>query len=223
MGKWSDEKTEQLTKQLEEVRKSGIKYKTTKIDNLKYPYFEMDMTDGTLCDIIGEPRTTKIRYVCYPHGKNEIYSFKETSSCNYEAIILTSLLCMDPSFHPEDSKEISLKCFNSPTESRKPLSMLRQELKDLQMADLEIGNEGVSANGKKVVFVNKLGMDIDKLVLEGLLADARDNSQSSGENPTSTETTASKSFNSLVDLSPITNFLNGRSNCLTGVRNYIAL
>ncbi|XP_055856186.1 endoplasmic reticulum lectin 1 [Episyrphus balteatus] len=136
LGRWSDEKQDKLTLKLAQDRKDGIQFKTTKIDNVNYPYLELEMSNGTLCDLNNEPRTTKIRYVCYPHGKNAIYSFKETSSCNYEAIILTSTLCMHPAFLPEESKEIPISCYLSQTFSRKPLSLLKQSLEDLQMTDL---------------------------------------------------------------------------------------
>lgn len=136
LGRWSDEKQEKLAQKLAQDRKDNVQFKTTKIDNVHYPYLELEMSNGTLCDLNNEPRTTKIRYVCYPHGKNAIYSFKETSSCNYEAIILTSALCMHPAFLPEESKEIPIRCFNSPTVARKPLSLLKQSLEDLQMTDL---------------------------------------------------------------------------------------
>lgn len=70
----------------------------------------MEMSDGTICDLNNEPRVTRVRYICYPHGKNEIYSLKETSTCNYEAIILTSALCMHPAFVPEVNAESMLNC-----------------------------------------------------------------------------------------------------------------
>ena len=37
------------------------------------------MTDGTLCDLNGLPRTTRVQYVCYPTGNHEIYSLKGTN------------------------------------------------------------------------------------------------------------------------------------------------
>ena len=43
--------------------------------------------------------------VCYPTGKNEIYSLKESSTCEYEVVVLTSVLCNHPDYRPEESKE----------------------------------------------------------------------------------------------------------------------
>ena len=54
------------------------------------------MTDGTLCDLNQQPRRTRVLYVCYPAGKNEIYSLKEVSTCEYEVVVLTNVLCSHP-------------------------------------------------------------------------------------------------------------------------------
>ncbi|XP_054745146.1 endoplasmic reticulum lectin 1 [Anastrepha obliqua] len=219
LGKWSDEKTEELTKAWESDRKAGIKYKTTKIENTRYPYFELVMTDGTMCDIINSPRTTHVRYVCYPHGKNEIYSFKETSSCNYEAIILTSVLCLISAFQPEESKEVSIKCFNSPNEIHKPLSMLRQELNEWQLADdeLPVSKDASAAAmalarsaaaSERLSFFNK----IDKVVLELMIG--------SGVDVSTTPNAVSEALPPIPkapinDFAAVKEFISG-SKCLTG-------
>lgn len=54
--------------------------------------------DGTLCDLNEKPRITRVLYVCYHSGKHEVYSFKETSICEYEAIVLSQLLCEHPKY-----------------------------------------------------------------------------------------------------------------------------
>lgn len=221
LGKWNDDRSEKLQKDWEESRKAGMKYKTTKIDNIKYPYFEMDFTDGTKCDIINAPRTTTVRYVCYPHGKNEIYSFKETSSCNYEAIILTSALCVIPAFHPEEYKETSIKCFNSPDDTHKPLSMLRQELNEMQLSldefpvSKEASDAASAAAEGRLSYLNRIGDDVDKLVLSltkdgGLTAHADEGSEESSALKTPATTPA------LQDLTPLLEFVKGKK-CLTGV------
>lgn len=70
--------------------------KTRKVDGVNLPYFEMSMSDGTICDISGRPRQTNVLYVCYPQSKHNVFSVKETSTCQYEVIILTSFLCTHP-------------------------------------------------------------------------------------------------------------------------------
>ena len=48
------------------------------------------MTDGTVCDLNQQPRRTRVLYVCYPAGKNEIYSLKEVGDrCGIDGIVIT--------------------------------------------------------------------------------------------------------------------------------------
>lgn len=104
LGKWGDDKTALLTKAWEANVKEGIKpkYKTLKIDNTRYPYFEMEFNDGTMCEIIDAPRTTMVRYVCYPHGKDDIYSFKEISSATTRPLFLRLRFVSFPAFMPRN-------------------------------------------------------------------------------------------------------------------------
>jgi len=51
---------------------------------------------GTTCDLTGFPRRSAVQYVCQPDGHGEVYEVKETSSCEYEVVVLTSLLCSHP-------------------------------------------------------------------------------------------------------------------------------
>jgi endoplasmic reticulum lectin 1 len=69
-----------------------------KIDGLNMPYLQVNMSDGTLCDLNGKPRLTRVLYVCYSHGKHDIFSLKETSICEYEVVILSPLLCQHPKY-----------------------------------------------------------------------------------------------------------------------------
>ncbi|KAH8329438.1 hypothetical protein KR074_010632 [Drosophila pseudoananassae] len=225
LGKWGDEKTEQLTKASEASVKEGTKpkYKTLKIDNTRYPYFEMEFSDGTMCDIIDAPRTTMVRYVCYPHGKDDIYSFKEISSCNYEAIILTSALCAIPGFHAEESKELSIKCFNSETEPHKPLSLLRAELSEWaeSESDLLVSKEKDSKPSQKQwpkaegdMVTLKYSGDVDKMLLD-LMSNGEIEVDSDLHQFLLSRAATGTIPTPLNDLTPIQEFISGK-NCLTG-------
>ena len=72
--------------------------KVRKIDGISLPYYEVNMTQGTPCDLTREPRRSRVLYVCQPEGHGEIYQFKEMSTCEYEVIILTAVLCAHPDF-----------------------------------------------------------------------------------------------------------------------------
>ncbi|KAH8358364.1 hypothetical protein KR200_010583 [Drosophila serrata] len=225
LGKWGDDKTEMLSKAWAAELKNGgkPKYKTLKIDNTRYPYFEMEFNDGTMCDIIDAPRTTMVRYVCYPHGKDDIYSFKETSSCNYEAIILTSALCVIPAFHAEETKELSIKCFNSETEPHRPLSMLRLELSEWaeSESDLLLSKEKESkppaklwpkADGDMVTF--KYSGDVDKIILE-MMSNGDLEVDGDYQKLLLSRTAGGSVPTPVTDLTPIKEFVSGK-NCLIG-------
>jgi endoplasmic reticulum lectin 1 len=77
-----------------------LKYK--KINSLNLPYFRVEMIDGTVCDLNNQAR---VLYVYLAHGKNEIYSLKETSSCNFEIVVLTPNLCLNPKYKIQESKD----------------------------------------------------------------------------------------------------------------------
>ena len=103
LGYYSKEKHEENKKIFDESDyKKPLK---KKIEAFQMPYYELIMNDGTICDLNGQPRLTRVHYVCYPTGKNEIYSLKEASTCEYEVVVLTPLLCNHPDFRPEEASE----------------------------------------------------------------------------------------------------------------------
>lgn len=131
LGKWTKDMTAELRKTIEANRNEKLRYK--KIDGLNLPYFEVEMIDGTLCDLNNEPRTTKIHYVCYAHGKNEIYSLKETSTCNYEIVVLTPNLCLHPKYKIQETKDNSINCVPLEGSPKKPKSLLAMEVESMKL------------------------------------------------------------------------------------------
>jgi endoplasmic reticulum lectin 1 len=107
-------------------RKSEIPVK--KIDGINMPYVEMEMTDGTLCDLNNKPRSIRVLYVCFQHGKQEIYSIKETATCEYETVVLTPHLCNHPDYKPQDTGENKINCRPVDNAPKKPVSVLKMEL-----------------------------------------------------------------------------------------------
>lgn len=92
----------------------------------------LNSTSGTICDLSGKPRVTRILYVCYAHGKHEVYSFKETSTCEYEIIILSPLLCEHPQFKPKDVSELAINCIPVGDAPKKPRNLLKMEVDSLR-------------------------------------------------------------------------------------------
>jgi len=131
LGKWTRKMTDELKAKLEANKDEKLKYK--KIDGLNLPYFEIEMIDGTVCDLNSEARVTKVLYVCYSLGKNEVYSLKETSSCNYEIVVLTPNLCQHPKYKIQETTENTVNCVALEGAPKKPKSLLAMEVESMKL------------------------------------------------------------------------------------------
>lgn len=214
LGKWDETKTEALEQKIKEDFQNGKKFKYTKIDNVKYPYLEMEMSDGTLCDLNNEPRVTRVRYVCYPHGKNEIYTLKETSSCNYEAVILTSVLCMHSAFLPEDSDENVINCLPVEGSPEKPLSWLMNKIDDMKIRYKKISE---MFRPKENIAIIKVDPKDRTVRVDIINTDGEDKLPSlESTNPESVTPPSNLQVSSNPkDTTPVIEFIEG-VNCLTG-------
>lgn len=134
LGRWDQRKSDELQKEII-ARGPNAKLKETKIDGAYLPYLEIEMTDGTECDLSKKPRVTKVLYVCYPQDKSQIiiYSFKETSTCNYEIVILTNNLCSHPQYRPKVVKENVINCLPLNGAPTRPRALLRNVIENLKL------------------------------------------------------------------------------------------
>lgn len=105
----------------------------TKIEGISIPYVEVEMKMGTLCDLNNKPRSTKVLYVCFENGKQDIYSLKETSTCEYEAIVLTPVLCSNPDYKPRDTGENEINCRPLDQAPKKPKALKTMERESLKL------------------------------------------------------------------------------------------
>lgn len=80
----------------EAPRVDGKSIKTKKIEGMDIPYFQLNYTDGTFCELSETPRQTNVLYMCFNSARHAVYSIKEVSTCMYEAIIFTPFLCSHP-------------------------------------------------------------------------------------------------------------------------------
>lgn len=106
------------------------------VDGVMLPYYEIIMDDGTKCDLTGRPRKSHVLYVCQPEGRGEVYGFKESSTCEYEIIVLSALLCKHPSYRPKTQPVTEIRChamFGSPLKPRE-LTSVEYETRYLQNA-----------------------------------------------------------------------------------------
>ncbi|KAK6636161.1 hypothetical protein RUM43_009813 [Polyplax serrata] len=134
LGMWDANQQQKLRKQLEEeAAKVSNNVPIKKVDGLNMPYLQINMTDGTLCELSSKPRQTKVLYICYIHGKHEIYSLKETSICEYEVIVLSPLLCHHPKYRPQESGENVINCHPLDNSPKKPKNLLQLEAESLKL------------------------------------------------------------------------------------------
>ncbi|TRY93368.1 hypothetical protein DNTS_032861 [Danionella cerebrum] len=97
------------------------------------PYFPVEMGHGTECNLINEPRSTTVLYVCHPEAKHEILTITEVSSCQYEVVVLTPLLCTLPKYRFKSSPVNAIFCQALGSSPLRPqsLSQLEQEQEEL--------------------------------------------------------------------------------------------
>ncbi|XP_050668715.1 endoplasmic reticulum lectin 1 isoform X1 [Leptidea sinapis] len=213
LGRWP---TEQYTKFLEELSTAYDPNKelmTTKVEGYTLPYVELVMGDGTFCEISGQPRKTRILYVCYTHGKHEVYSMKETVSCEYEIVILSGLLCDHPKFKPQVLEENSIDCFAMGDTPKKPRNLLQFEVESLRMnhQSIRLGhNENDAKDVLAVLKVEKIDKD-GETHLKFELHPLTDDSGPSENKLSSIESKLAP----VNDDSPVRAFLNG-DDCLHG-------
>lgn len=136
LGNFDKSQNFKLSVEYDELAKNSdkkSKIPVKKVDGINMPYVEIKMGDGTLCDISNKPRMIRVLYVCYQHGKHEIFSLKETSSCEYEAIVLSPLLCYHPDYKPQESKENEIECRPMDKTPKKPRSLVAMEMESLKL------------------------------------------------------------------------------------------
>ncbi|KAA0204001.1 hypothetical protein HAZT_HAZT008845 [Hyalella azteca] len=105
----------------------------TKVEGTDVPYYPIRYADGSICELTGKPRVTDVLYVCYEHGRHDVYSVKETATCEYEIIVLTDVLCQHPLYTKKEKPEIPIHCVPTAAGARRPKELLRIEAHSLKL------------------------------------------------------------------------------------------
>ncbi|XP_060821461.1 endoplasmic reticulum lectin 1 isoform X1 [Bombus pascuorum] len=193
----------------ENVRKADIPVK--KVDGINMPYIEVEMADGTVCDLTNKPRKIKVLYVCYQHGKHELFSLEEPSSCEYEVIVLSPWLCNHPDYKPQATGENEINCHPVENAPKKPRSLVAMEMESLKLRYQKVTDDKLQ-EVYAIFHVDKEGQD----------GEARVRVEIHPVGVTDKHNNIEDSINSLADqgispaeASPVKNFLSGE-NCLHG-------
>ncbi|XP_034040839.1 endoplasmic reticulum lectin 1 isoform X3 [Thalassophryne amazonica] len=84
---------------------------TKNIEGQLTPYYLVELGNGTPCVLKqNEPRSTSVLYVCQPEAKHEILTISEVTTCEYEVVVLTPLLCAHPKYRFRSSPVNAIFC-----------------------------------------------------------------------------------------------------------------
>lgn len=122
---------EEYEKQMLELDRKGLSRPTILINGNHKPYVQFNMTGGTKCDLTKQSRVARIIYVCNEEPKHELYSIKEISTCEYEAIVLSPLLCQHKDFKIEASTLHEIKCFSLDGAPVRPMKSIEAEEEEM--------------------------------------------------------------------------------------------
>ena len=183
-----------------------------KVDGINMPYVEIEMGDGTVCNLNNKPRKVKVLYVCYQHGKHELFSLEETSTCEYEIVVLSPLLCSHPDYKPQDTGENEINCLPVDNAPKKPRSLIAMEIESLKLRHQKVTDDKPQKAYAILHVIDKEGQDGEASVRVEIhpvdVIDKHNNIEDS--------------INSLADqgispaeVSPVKSFLSGK-NCLHG-------
>ncbi|CAH2232700.1 jg5324 [Pararge aegeria aegeria] len=216
LGTWNEADQSKLEDSWKLAAESKETPKTTKVEGQLLPYVEMVMGSGTQCDLNDKARLTRVLYVCYNYGRHEIYSLKETATCEYEIIILSPLLCQHPQFKPKVVDENIISCLPLDDAPKKPRDLLKSEVESLKLHQqaIKLRNEDKESDDVlgvwKIEKVVKDGETHLKFELHPISDDETDVQDSSKQDTIAAEITPP-----VTDDSPVRALLNGEE-CMTG-------
>lgn len=150
------EKTEaQFMAKIKKYKSEGKKLPSVIVEGTSMPYIEFNYTGGTLCNLNNRERVTRVLYVCSENSKHELHSVKEIFTCEYEAIVLSPILCLHEDFKVSQDKEHQTKCYPvGPSTNGKPedLAKFDDELVE-QIAKVKANSKENSIyEGKTIIF-----------------------------------------------------------------------
>lgn len=118
---------DEYEKEKEELDRNGLSRPKILVNGHYKPYVMLNMTGGTKCDLTKKDRVARIIYVCSEDSKLELYSMKEISTCEYEAIVLSPSLCSHKDFKVDTSTQHEIKCYSLDGSPRYPTKSIEED------------------------------------------------------------------------------------------------
>ncbi|RXM34410.1 Endoplasmic reticulum lectin 1 [Acipenser ruthenus] len=128
------EKMEETEQKESEKEASKTEIPTKNVEGQMTPYYPLEMGNGTPCTLKQHhPRSSTVMYVCHPDAKHEILSIAEITTCEYEVVVLTPLLCSHPKYRFKSSPVNDIFCQSLQGSPMRPqrLTQLDREQQDL--------------------------------------------------------------------------------------------
>ncbi|XP_012989308.1 endoplasmic reticulum lectin 1 isoform X1 [Esox lucius] len=107
---------------------------TKNVEGQLTPYYPVLMGHGTPCVLKQDaPRSTNVLYVCHPEAKHEILSIAEVTTCEYEVVVLTPLICAHPKYRFKSSPVNDIFCQALSGSPLRPHSLSQMEQEEEQL------------------------------------------------------------------------------------------
>lgn len=143
---------EEYLRQQEDRSKTGESRPTILVNGHYKPYVALNMTSGTKCDLTKNSRVSRIIYVCNEAPSLELYSIKETSTCEYEAIVLSPMLCQHADFKIDTNTQHEIKCYSLDGSPMRPKETIAYE--DEGVEDESVVREVSRRGGSRTLIID---------------------------------------------------------------------
>lgn len=137
----------EFSDRLSQLKEQGKNPPTVTVEGKTLPFIEFNFTSGTTCDLNNKPRVTRVLYICGDGVKNELTSVKETFSCEYEAIVLSPMLCLHKDYQLAPVIENVIRCFPVAGSPSKP-----KDMKEFEAGIRSKSRAETLFDGKTIIF-----------------------------------------------------------------------
>ena len=210
-----------FNEKVERLKKDGLKAPTVSIDGVNLPYIEFNFTGGTLCDLNKKTRSTRVLYVCSENSKHELHSVKELYTCEYEAIVMSPMLCLHRDYLVTSANELDINCYPVGDSPPKPVDIasfeagMRAESKPESLFDGK--TIIIDADSSGLRFQLKIPLPMDEETVKNP-SEGKDNLEDKTLSPIFKSNVPKSSSGESI----LQEFLSG-SLCLQGVRSWLQI
>ncbi|KAF7257604.1 hypothetical protein EG68_05012 [Paragonimus skrjabini miyazakii] len=92
-----------------------------------YPYFTINFTDGTTCDLTNTHRMSSVLYICLEEEDGRIIQVSEVESCHYQLVFATKSLCANAAYRIPKRPVHSVSCVPRSDAPNKPGALVAFE------------------------------------------------------------------------------------------------